>query len=275
MKKVIVTLIAALLLTIGTVSAASAGGIMDLIKSAASTAVSTVKTIGNAAIGAGKYVFTDADGEECFADAKKSANDISDGFSKMGDSLAKTGQDMMNFQISIVETTVGAVGTVATAAVETVANVVTGSDDYTWTSTAASIAKDGYDRYDSSFETAVMDVAPLVGGPVGTAVSNGVKIVKTAGEAVVGYKDRDWGDVGKAVEEGVINTAIAGATGGIGSLAEGISATTGAVTSMATKATLKTVYDLADPNNERGVVDTIVEDVTNTVVTSTVVGVLK
>lgn len=275
LKKVIATLVAAMILTTGTVSVASAGGIFDCIKSVVSTAVSTVKTVGNAVYGAGEYVFTDKSGDECFEDMKKSANEIGDGFENIGKNVIKAGQDIQNFKAGVVEMAVGTVATAATAVVETAANVVTGSDNYNWTSTAASIMKDGYDRYDSGFDTA-MDVASMAGGPVGTAVANGAKIVKTAGEAVVGYKDRDWEDVGEAVENGVINTAIAGATGGIGSLATSAnSVTSGVVTSMATKATLKTVYDLADPNNNRDAVTTILEDVTNAALTNSIVGVLK
>lgn len=275
LKKVIATLAAAMILTTSTVTVASAGGVFDCLKSVVSTAVSTVKTVGNAVVGAGKYVFTDADGEECFADAKKSATEIGEGFEKIGENAVKAGMDIVNFQVGMVEQAVGVVATAATAVAETAVNVVTGSDDYTWTKTTASVVKDGYDRYDSAFDTAA-DIASMAGGPVGTVVVNGIKVVKTAGEAAVGYKDRGWKDVGKVAEDAAINSVIAGATGGIGSLAkEGISATAGVVTTMATKATLKTVYDLADPNNERGVVDTILEDATNAALTTSIVGILK
>lgn len=274
LKKTIAAMSAAVLLTAGTASVASAGGLFDLIKSVGNTVVSTVKTVGNAAIGAGKYVFTDKDGEECFADAKKSANEIGDGFKQIGDGAVKTFEDLRDFNDGMNKMITGAIATGGAAVVETVANVVTGNNDYSWTESASNMVKDGYDKYDAGWET-VADIATLT-GPVGAVAVNGMRVVKKAAEATVGYKDRSWKDVGKAVEDGVINSAIAVATGGIGSLATSAnSVTSGVVTSMATKATLKTVVDLADPDNERGVVDTILQDVTNTVVTNSVVGVIK
>lgn len=275
LKKVIATLVAAMILTTGTVSVASAGGLFDFIKSVGNTAVSTIKTVGNAVYGAGKYVFTDADGEESFEDMKNSANEIGDGFKQMGESALKTCADVVNFKNGAIEMIGGAIATGGAAAIEGVSNLVTGNDDYSWTESASNVLKNGYDKCDEGFDT-VADIATLAGGPVGALAANGLKVVKTAGEAAVGYKDRTWEDVGNVAGDAVLNSAITVATAGIGSLAtEAVSATTGTVTSMATKATLKTVTDLADPNNDRGVVDTILQDVTNTALTNSVVGVLK
>ena len=266
LKKVIATMAVAAILTTGTVSVASAGGLGDLFSSVASTVVNGVKTVGNAVVGAGKYVFTDADGEESFADMKESAGKTADSAVDVGKSVIKTGMDIQNFQQGMVEMTVGGVATAATAIVETAANAVTGSDSYNWTKSTAGIMKDGYDRYDSAYDTAV-DIASMA-GPIGTAAANGCKVLKTAGEAAVGYKDRTWSDVGDVAKDAAINTAISVVSCGLGTVAgkaasESAAGIVETVVSSATETAANIAVDLTDPNNDRGVVDTILEDVVN------------
>ncbi len=129
--------------------------------------------------------------------------------------------------------------------------------------------KDGYDRYDSAYDTAA-DIASLA-GPIGTAAANGFKVVKTAGEAAVGYKDRDWNDVGDVAKDALINTAIGAVSYGMGSAAGKVASESAAsivetVVSTATETAGNVVNDLIDPNNERSALDTVLEDVVNGVI---------
>ena len=266
LKKVIATMVAAMILTTGTVSVASAGGIGDFFSSVASTVVNGVKTVGNAVYGAGEYVFTDKDGEECFADMKESASKTADSAVNAGKNAIQAGLDIQNFQMGLYEMAAGGVATAVTAVAETATNLVTGSDDYNWTESAAGIMKDGYDRYDAGYDTAA-DIASMA-GPLGAAAANGWKVVKTAGEAAVGYKDRTWDDVGEAAKNAAIDTVISAVSGGMGTAAGTVASESAAgivetVVSTTTDTAANIVKDLADPNNTRSTLDTVLEDVVN------------
>lgn len=273
LKKAIAILTATVLLTMGTVSVASAGGIFDTIKSAACTFVSGIKTAGNAVVGAGKYVFTDADGDECFADMKKSANDTANNYSEMNENAIKAIEDLADFNAGMQKMITGAIATGGAAIAETVINTVTGNDDYSWTESASNMVKEGYEKYDAGWET-VADIASLT-GPIGSTAVSGMRVLKKAGEAAVGYKDTDWDDVGGALKTAAVNTVITAVTGGVGTTVSGVvsgaeSAFAGSVAGAVTKTAINTALDLADSDNDRDVLTTILEDVTTGVFTSEV-----
>ncbi len=274
LKKVVAILSVTTMLTTSAVSVASAGAVVDFFKSAASTVVNAAKTVGNSVVGAGKYVFTDADYKESFGDAEKSAQATVDNLKKTGNNVLKVGQDIQNFQMGMIEMVGGTVATAATAVAETAVNVVTGSDNYNWTKTTAGVIKDGYDRYDSAYDTAC-DIASMA-GPLGAAAANGMKVVKTAGEAAVGYKNRTWEDVGKAAKDAAVNTVISAVSGGMGTqVGTVVSETAGAVTTAVTKTVMNTAKDLVDPNNTRSVADTIAENVVGGAMTTGTVNAVK
>jgi len=254
-KKIVAMVLAICILCVGAFSAASAGSICDFFASAGKTIAHGLKTVGNAVVDTGEYLFTSKDASECYEDTVNSAKKVAENACNIADNAVQIGKDTADLVVGSGKVIYGGVCAAGTALYATEEWIRTGEKDFSTAGSFVDTMKEGYKQADNGIFT---DLAIIGGAAMGvpTYAIVAANAAKAGIEYAVDYK------TGEETINTLISTGISAATMGAGAAAGAVAGSAaGAVTGALVGTGAKIGMDICNDKDDRSVLDIVLEDV--------------